>query len=109
MSACIAIGTVFAKNYLAFARVLADSFQRRHPEVPFFAALVDDDGGYFAPAEEAFSVVELDELSIPMCGRRRFGTRGSPSPSLQSRTCFGICSTGIRRGAVPRCRHHGDR
>ena len=65
MSACIAIGTVFAKNYLAFARVLADSFQRRHPEVPFFAALVDDDGGYFAPAEEAFSVVELDELSIP--------------------------------------------
>ena len=48
MSACIAIGTVFAKNYLAFARVLADSFQRRHPEVPFFAALVDDDGGYFA-------------------------------------------------------------
>lgn len=65
MSARIAVGTVFAKNYLSFGRVLADSFRRRHPDVPFFGALADRADGFFDPAEEPFALIELDELSIP--------------------------------------------
>ena len=65
MSARIAVGTVLAKNYLAFARVLAGSFRRQHPDVPFFAVLADRADGYFDPADEPFSVIELDELAIP--------------------------------------------
>ncbi|MDX6269800.1 MAG: hypothetical protein QOD28_1023 [Acidobacteriota bacterium] len=38
----VVVATIVAKNYLSFARVLADSFRRQHPEVPFFVLLTDE-------------------------------------------------------------------
>src|SRR5256714_9467701 len=68
----LAIGTVVAKNYLPFARVLATSLQRYHPEIPFFVALADEVDGYFDPAAEPFSIVTLADLGIPELKRFTF-------------------------------------
>ena len=61
----MAVATAVAKNYLPFARVLADSLRRWHPELPFFVALADEPEGLFDPAVEGFRVLELEELGIP--------------------------------------------
>jgi len=61
----IAVGTIVAKNYLPFARVLADSLGQWHPEVPIYVALVDEPEGLFDPARERFRILELRELGIP--------------------------------------------
>jgi hypothetical protein len=68
----LAIGTVVAKNYLPFARVLAKSLQRYHPEIPFFVALADEVDGYFDPAAEPFHIVTLADLGIPELKRFTF-------------------------------------
>ncbi len=60
-----AVGTIVAKNYLPFARVLGESLRRWHPDVPFYVALVDEPEGLFDPAEEAFPMLGLAELGIP--------------------------------------------
>ena len=59
------ICTIIAKNYLAHARVLAESFLRHHPGGTVYALLCDRLDGYFNPAEEPFVTVQLDELYIP--------------------------------------------
>ena len=61
----IAAATIVAKNRIALARVLADSFRRRHPEVPFFVLLADEVDGYFAPEAERFELLRLAEVGIP--------------------------------------------
>jgi hypothetical protein len=61
----VAVGTIIAKNYLAFARVLADSWRRYQPDVPLFVLLADEAEGYFEPAGEAFPIIGLGELDIP--------------------------------------------
>ena len=61
----IAVGTVFAKNYLSFARVLAASFRRHHPDVPFVGVLADEPQGRFRPDDEPFRIIGLPELAIP--------------------------------------------
>src|SRR3954468_16057848 len=68
----LAIGTVIAKNYLPFARVLADSLRRYHPEIPFFVALADKADGYFDPATEPFHIVTLEDLRISELKRFTF-------------------------------------
>ena len=60
-----AVGTIVAKNFLPFARVLARSFREQHPRVPFFVVLADRVDGAFAPATEPFETVVLEELGIP--------------------------------------------
>jgi len=60
-----AAATIVAKNRIALARVLADSFRRRHPEIPFFVLLADEIDGYLAPEAERFDVLRLGELAIP--------------------------------------------
>jgi len=67
-----AVATIVAKNHLSFARALAESFQCRHPRVPFFVLLADEAGDYFDPSREPFQVVELHELNIPRLERFRF-------------------------------------
>src|SRR5947209_12731283 len=57
--------TIIAKNYLAMARVLADSFHRFHPESPFFVLLLDAVEGYFDPKQENFLLFEAGQLDIP--------------------------------------------
>ena len=65
----LAVGTVVAKNYLPFARVLAESFRRHHPDIPFFVLLADEVEERFDPAAEPFSMLTLRDLAIPQLER----------------------------------------
>ena len=68
----VAVATIAAKNYLSFARVVAQSFQRHHPDVPFFVALSDEPQGCFDPLGEPFPVLQLQDLPVPELHRFRF-------------------------------------
>jgi len=57
--------TIVAKNYLAMARVLAESFTRENPGSSFFVLLMDPVEGCFNPGQEEFEVVEARHLAIP--------------------------------------------
>jgi glycosyltransferase involved in cell wall biosynthesis len=57
--------TIISKNYLAHARVLAESFVKCHPEIPFFVLLVDRNDGSISAPREAFEMIELEELDAP--------------------------------------------
>jgi len=61
----VAAATIVAKNFLSYARVLADSFLRHHPDVPLFVLLADEVDGYFDPRAEAFRMLEMAEIRIP--------------------------------------------
>ncbi len=67
-----AAATIVAKSWLAHARVLADSFRRRHPDLPFFVLLADEAEGCFDPAAERFECVGLADLAISRPERFRF-------------------------------------
>jgi hypothetical protein len=60
----LAICTIIAKNYIAFARTLCASFHRYHPEGRCHVLIIDDYRGYIDPAVEEFEVVELSSLGI---------------------------------------------
>lgn len=66
----IAVGTVFAGNFVSLARVLADSFRRHHPDVPFFGLLADASSG--VETDEPFQLIELTGLDIPDLDRLAF-------------------------------------
>jgi glycosyltransferase involved in cell wall biosynthesis/lipopolysaccharide biosynthesis glycosyltransferase len=57
--------TIISKNYLAHARVLAESFHAVHPDIRFFVLLVDRNDGSISPTREPFDVIELEELDAP--------------------------------------------
>jgi hypothetical protein len=57
---------------LASARVLADSFLRRHPDVPFYVLLADEVGGCFEPARERFRLLLPADLRLASFPRWRF-------------------------------------
>jgi FkbM family methyltransferase len=59
MHAC----TIVARNYLAFARVLAESFLRIHPDSSFTTLVVDAECGFDA-ADEPFDVVTPAQLDL---------------------------------------------
>jgi hypothetical protein len=67
-----AAGTIVAKSYLSFARVLAQSFREHHPDVPFFVLLADEVDGWFDPAAEPFHLLRLSDLGIARLERFRF-------------------------------------
>ncbi len=54
--------TIISKNYLAFARVLAESFLEHHPGGRFFVLVVDRIEGAFDPEAERFTVIEVEDL-----------------------------------------------
>lgn len=64
----IAACTIISKNYLSYARVLADSFLQNHAGIPFVVLLVDELGS-LDPERERFHLVELRELAIPDVNR----------------------------------------
>ncbi len=68
----VAVCTIVSKGYLAFARVLAHSLRRHHPELPLYVLVVDrtDDG--FHAAGEPFEVLWLDDMAVPDLRRHRF-------------------------------------
>jgi len=67
-----AAGTIVAKSRLAHARVLAESFRRHHPDVPFFVCLADEVDGCFDPGSEPYRLLSWTELHIPDPVERRF-------------------------------------
>ena len=60
MDAC----TIIAKNYLAFARVLARSHAEHHPGSRLFVLVIDEVEGYVDPAEEPFELVRVPQIGI---------------------------------------------
>ena len=67
-----AAATIVAKCRLSSARVLAASFRRHHPGVPFFVLLTDEVEGCFDPAREPFETLLPADLAIPGFERLRF-------------------------------------
>lgn len=65
MSNALAAATIVAKHHLALARVIAQSFQQYHPDIPFFVLLADEIEEYFDPAAEDFHVITLEQLGKP--------------------------------------------
>ncbi len=57
----LAICTIISKNYLPFARTLAQSFLR-HNRGRVFVLLVDKIDGYFKPEDEPFELIEIETL-----------------------------------------------
>jgi hypothetical protein len=60
-----AVCTIIAKNYLAHARTLCDSYRQFHPEDRCFVLVVDDHRGFIDPAQEDFEFISVEELGIP--------------------------------------------
>jgi glycosyltransferase involved in cell wall biosynthesis/SAM-dependent methyltransferase len=61
--------TIIAKNYVAYARVLARSFREHNPDGRFFTLVIDDHEGWIDPAEEPFELVTPALLDIEHFGR----------------------------------------
>jgi lipopolysaccharide biosynthesis glycosyltransferase len=59
-----AVCTIIAKNYLAFARTLAQSFHSFHPDYKVYVLIVDDFETVIAP-DECFEIIKLTDLNIP--------------------------------------------
>ena len=64
--------TVASKAFLSLARVTARSFRAHQPDVPFVLLLTDEVNGYFAPADEPFSLLTLDDIGIERLEQFRF-------------------------------------
>jgi hypothetical protein len=69
----VAVGTIVARNFLPFARVLAASLREHHPAVPFFTVVADRPDAGCAHGSEPFEIVLLDELGISDLRRLCFG------------------------------------
>lgn len=57
-----AVCAVMTKNFLAQARVLAQSVRRYNPDLEILVFLADRLEGYFDPSKEIFKLVQLHEL-----------------------------------------------
>jgi lipopolysaccharide biosynthesis glycosyltransferase len=57
--------TIVAKNYIAHARALCNSFLAHHPSGIFSVLIIDDIEGYIEPAKEKFKIFSLSALDIP--------------------------------------------
>lgn len=60
-----AICTIIAKNYIAAARTLCQSFSQFHPDLRCYVLIVDDYNGYVDPANEKFEILSLADLRLP--------------------------------------------
>lgn len=54
--------TVITKNYLAYARTLAETLHEHHPDSRLYVLIVDRIDDYFQPEAESFEVIRLEEL-----------------------------------------------
>jgi len=57
----IGICTIISKNYLAYARVLAESFLQ-YNRGDIFVLLTDKIDGYFDPTKEKFTLIEIENI-----------------------------------------------
>lgn len=58
------ICTIIARNYLSYARVLAESFRQQHPDGSCSVLVIDDVAGEIDSASEPFEVLRPDFLGI---------------------------------------------
>lgn len=58
------ICTIIAKNYVAHARVLAESFREHHPDGRISVLVVDDFDGYIDPDREPFELIDIDSIGL---------------------------------------------
>ncbi len=56
--------TIIAKNYVAFARVLAKSVREHNPDSRCFVLVIDDVAGYIDPASEPFELITPADLEL---------------------------------------------
>jgi 2-polyprenyl-3-methyl-5-hydroxy-6-metoxy-1,4-benzoquinol methylase len=56
--------TIIARNYLAHARVLVDSFFAHHPDGAFTLLLIDDEGRQFDAGHESFRCLRLGDIGF---------------------------------------------
>lgn len=59
------ICTIIARNYLAQARVLADSFKEVHPDGNCTVLVIDDSAGYIDPVAERFELLTIHDIGLP--------------------------------------------
>src|SRR5439155_5106264 len=59
------IFTIIARNYLAFARALTESFLAHHPQGQVFVLLVDEIEGGLVLAQEKLIAVLARDIGIP--------------------------------------------
>jgi glycosyltransferase involved in cell wall biosynthesis len=59
------ICTIIARNYVAHARVLAESFRATHPDGACSVLVIDDPAGFIDPAEEPFEILTIDQIGLP--------------------------------------------
>jgi glycosyltransferase involved in cell wall biosynthesis/SAM-dependent methyltransferase len=59
------ICTIIARNYVAHARVLAESFLAQHPDGTCSVLVIDDPDGFIDAAAEPFELVRIDEIGLP--------------------------------------------
>jgi glycosyltransferase involved in cell wall biosynthesis/SAM-dependent methyltransferase len=59
------ICTIIAKNYLAQARVLAESFLAVHPDGTCTVLVIDDPDGFIDPAKERFELLTIHDIGLP--------------------------------------------
>jgi len=55
--------TIVAKNYVAFARVLAASLREHHPDSTLTVLMLDDYEGFVDPTEEQFELLTTGEIT----------------------------------------------
>jgi glycosyltransferase involved in cell wall biosynthesis len=60
-----AICTIFAKNYLPQARILAESYLAQHPAERVFGLLCDRLEGRYDPQREQFETILVEDLHVP--------------------------------------------
>ena len=59
------ICTIIAKNYVAYARVLARSFREHHPDARCHTLVIDDVEGQLDAQQEPFELVTPDQIGLP--------------------------------------------
>jgi SAM-dependent methyltransferase len=59
------ICTIIAKNYVAQARVLGESFRDAHPDGTCTVLIIDDPCGFIDPAQEPFELLTIDQIGLP--------------------------------------------
>jgi glycosyltransferase involved in cell wall biosynthesis/SAM-dependent methyltransferase len=59
------ICTIIARNYVAHARVLAESFRAAHPSGTCTVLVIDDPTGFIDAAEEPFEVLTIEQIGLP--------------------------------------------
>ena len=63
--------TIVARNYVAHARVLANSFFAHHPDGQFAVLLIDDEARTFDPAAENFECLRFADIGLDRAEIRR--------------------------------------